>query len=179
MSAHDLMTSKQVELLRALAVETLGEDAAQEHLDTLRTEHPRPTQEQASAWIADLKDRKAANPVTAPPRARGGLPSVAAGRYAVPGEAGDLRHYKVDRPATGRFAGYTFVTWERDDGYESPLKKHQVEIVLRKIAANPMDALVAYGLSTGTCGVCSRKLTNPESVEAGIGPVCSAKVGRG
>ena len=179
MSAHDLMTSKQVELLRALAVETLGEEEAQKHLDALRAEHPRPTQGQASAWITELKDRKAANPITAPPKARGGLPSVAAGRYAVPGEAGDERLYKVERPTSGRFAGYTFVTWLREDGYETPLTKHQAEIVLGKIAVNPLDALVAYGLSTGTCGVCSRKLTNPESIAEGIGPVCAAKAGRG
>lgn len=28
---------------------------------------------------------------------------------------------------------------------------------------------------TARCRVCGRRLTNPESVEAGIGPVCSAK----
>lgn len=172
-----VMTTKQVALLRSLAVEAMGERGAEEHLAALRQEHPRPSQAQASAWITELKDRKAANPITAAPRARGGLPSVAAGRYAVPGEAGDERLYKVDRPATGRFSGYTFVTWLREDGYETPLTKPQAEIVLAKIAANPLDALVAYGWSTGTCGVCARRLTDPESVAAGIGPVCAAKVG--
>lgn len=27
----------------------------------------------------------------------------------------------------------------------------------------------------GTCGVCGRKLTTPESIDSGIGPVCAAK----
>lgn len=177
MSDDRLMTPKQVEFLRTLAVETMGEQDAQTYLDQLRSDHPRPTAEQASGWITELKDRKAHNPITAPPKARGGLPSVAAGRYAVTADDGTTLLYKVDRPSEGKFAGWTFVKWVRDNGYESALTKHQAEKVLTKIAANPMDALVAYGRKTGVCGVCGRKLTDPESVEAGIGPVCASKVG--
>lgn len=33
-----------------------------------------------------------------------------------------------------------------------------------------------YGALYGTCIVCGRTLTNEESIEAGIGPVCGAKV---
>ena len=36
---------------------------------------------------------------------------------------------------------------------------------------------VAYGHLTGSCGVCGRRLTDPESVALGIGPVCLAKIG--
>jgi hypothetical protein len=32
----------------------------------------------------------------------------------------------------------------------------------------------AYALASGNCYVCNRKLTTPESIEAGIGPVCAA-----
>lgn len=32
-----------------------------------------------------------------------------------------------------------------------------------------------YGKRTGTCMVCSRRLSNPASVEAGIGPVCASR----
>lgn len=32
-----------------------------------------------------------------------------------------------------------------------------------------------YGKQTGICMVCSRRLTAPESVEAGIGPVCARR----
>lgn len=34
-----------------------------------------------------------------------------------------------------------------------------------------------FGKQWGACFVCGRTLTNPESVEAGIGPYCSAKFG--
>lgn len=173
---EQVMTRKQVEFLRDLAIKVLGEERGRAYLDELRAEHPRPTQRQASEWISDLKDRQARSPITAPPRSKGGLPSVAAGRYAVVGDDGTLRLYKVDRPREGHFSGWTFVTWMRPNGYESQLSRPQMEKVLAKIAANPMDALVAYGKHTGVCGKCGRTLTDPESIDAGIGPVCAGKV---
>lgn len=176
MSSQDPMTPKQVQFLRTLAVEALGEAAAHEHLEQLRAEYPRPTQQQASDWIEELKKRKSQGSVTSPPRARGGLPSVAAGRYALTATDGQTYFYKVDRPREGKFAGWTFVKWVRPSGYESAVSKDESAKVLAKIAENPMDALVAYGRLTGVCGVCGRKLTDPESVRAGIGPVCAEKV---
>lgn len=48
---------------------------------------------------------------------------------------------------------------------------------LRKIEANPLDAAVRYGQLTGKCSCCGRTLTNHESIEAGIGPICAEKWG--
>lgn len=45
------------------------------------------------------------------------------------------------------------------------------------VAADPMAAAQAYGYETGTCCVCGRDLTNKESVETGIGPVCAGRMG--
>ena len=39
-----------------------------------------------------------------------------------------------------------------------------------------LDEAKAYGKVTGTCCVCSRKLTRESSIQAGIGPVCAGKV---
>lgn len=36
-----------------------------------------------------------------------------------------------------------------------------------------------FGRMTGSCCVCARRLDNPESVEAGIGPVCGRKMEQG
>lgn len=36
----------------------------------------------------------------------------------------------------------------------------------------------AFGLRTGMCAICGRTLTDPESVQKGIGPVCEGKYGR-
>lgn len=38
------------------------------------------------------------------------------------------------------------------------------------------EELIAEGKRTGICQVCNRKLTNPESVAAGIGPVCAGRI---
>lgn len=48
---------------------------------------------------------------------------------------------------------------------------------VQEIARDPFGALVEYGHRTGNCGICSRPLSDPESVERGIGPVCAAKYG--
>jgi hypothetical protein len=45
------------------------------------------------------------------------------------------------------------------------------------VAANPSEAAEAYGHQTGSCSCCGRELTNSESVERGIGPLCAAKYG--
>lgn len=46
---------------------------------------------------------------------------------------------------------------------------------LREVMANPTAALERWGRIIGSCGHCGRRLTNPESVARGIGPVCYAR----
>jgi hypothetical protein len=36
---------------------------------------------------------------------------------------------------------------------------------------------VAYGKRTGACSCCGRELTNGESIDRGIGPICAEKYG--
>ena len=49
--------------------------------------------------------------------------------------------------------------------------------LLVRIAKNPLKAAVEYGRSTGICCCCGRELTDPVSVENGIGPICQGKWG--
>lgn len=44
-------------------------------------------------------------------------------------------------------------------------------------AADPHKAAKAYGLKTGSCSCCGRELTNKESIDLGIGPICKEKFG--
>lgn len=46
-------------------------------------------------------------------------------------------------------------------------------------AADPHAAAVAYGHKFGSCSCCGRELSNPESVELGIGPICRERFGWG
>ena len=41
----------------------------------------------------------------------------------------------------------------------------------------PFEGAVMHGKDTGQCACCGRELTNPESIERGIGPVCAGKWG--
>jgi len=41
-----------------------------------------------------------------------------------------------------------------------------------RIANKPKEAILNYGLETGECSECGRKLTSSESIRLGIGPVC-------
>lgn len=42
---------------------------------------------------------------------------------------------------------------------------------------NPAEEAVKYGLGHAVCSVCGRDLSNPESIEIGIGPICRARMG--
>ena len=45
------------------------------------------------------------------------------------------------------------------------------------VASDPHAAAKAYGARTGECSCCGRELTNAESIELGIGPICRDKFG--
>jgi len=45
------------------------------------------------------------------------------------------------------------------------------------LAEDPLGTAVRYGRDTGDCACCGRELTDPESVELGIGPVCKKNFG--
>lgn len=54
---------------------------------------------------------------------------------------------------------------------------YDAEDKLKAIAASPLDVAVAYGRKVGACACCGRELTDPKSIEAGIGPICADKWG--
>lgn len=102
--------------------------------------------------------------------------SVPAGRYAI-GEGEDLRFYQVDKPTEGRWAGYTFIKIQASDDLYPVRDRDRRDGILREIAKDPRAASIRYGHELGSCGVCGRTLTDPESIAAGIGPVCAGKSG--
>lgn len=50
-----------------------------------------------------------------------------------------------------------------------------IKAALDTIERDPLAAIKAHGIATGSCGCCGRELTDPESIAAGIGPICAAK----
>lgn len=103
------------------------------------------------------------------------LPDVPAGRYAIGTPA---KFYRVDRPTEGRWAGYTFVKVQASDEWYN-VNRTAAPAILQEIAKDPQQAMKRYGLELGRCGHCGRTLTDPESIAAGIGPICAGKMGWG
>lgn len=87
------------------------------------------------------------------------------------------KFYRVDKPTRGRWAGKTFVSAQASDDYWPVKRPAALVTILTAIAANPEKAAADYGHQIGRCGVCSRTLTDPESIARGIGPVCAGKAG--
>lgn len=88
-------------------------------------------------------------------------------------------------PATGRNAGAIYVTESNEylgkiaEGKFTASRDcdaaKQSEIVA--LCADPLASAIAYGQRTGICACCARELTDPESIERGIGPICAEKYG--
>lgn len=129
--------------------------------------------EACKLWLADKQV-----PAAAP--APSNTPDVPAGRYAVETDKGainELAFYKVDRPETGRWAGFVFVKLILGGEQEQRLSRAAGAAVLAKIAVDPRAAAIRYGHEMGECGRCGTNLTNDESRAYGIGPDCRKKLG--
>lgn len=106
------------------------------------------------------------------------LPDVPAGRYAVPGDDGELKFYHVDRPGSGQWAGWTFLKIRAGDELHPIKGMPTVRVILEKIiTAGPDKAAIQYGQSIRQCCACGRGLTRRISRAMGIGPICNERLG--
>lgn len=46
---------------------------------------------------------------------------------------------------------------------------------IAEACADPLKEAIAYGRRTGVCACCGRTLTDPESIDRGIGPICAGR----
>lgn len=99
-----------------------------------------------------------------------------------------LAHFKFKlAKAGGPNDGAIWVTDADSDTYLGKIKDGRftpsrdcspaLQAEMIDVMADPVAALKSYGDLTGNCGICSRLLTDPESVTRGIGPICAAKFG--
>lgn len=173
-----LATEKQVNFIRKLAEERGILDEADAFLNL------GPDKKQASTYIGTLLDM--AKPIQEKP-ADGpvdgiDLRPVPSGYYAAEDEEGVLRFFKIDNVEKGRWEGWIFVKVMASDelyrqGMQRPGQAYsgKSQHAVSLIAQEPQEASSRYGHEIGVCGVCGRTLTDPESIERGIGPVCAQK----
>ena len=50
-----------------------------------------------------------------------------------------------------------------------------IESLLAELEASPVAAAIKYGKLPGRCCSCGLDLTDPQSIAAGIGPICARK----
>ena len=70
-------------------------------------------------------------------------------------------------------AGHIATKQLTPDGFEYTGRKPLA--VIKPEHRMTLDEAKAYGKVTGTCCNCGRLLTNEDSIEAGIGPICASK----
>lgn len=169
-------TEKQLSFIRSLLAERQGVEAAEIIRTTLNEVAAKGALDRkvASATIETLLA------IPRPPKAGSGpkgdpMPDVPEGRYALDTDEG-VKFYRVDRPSTGKWQGWTFVKVQASDDYW-PIKGESRRPILEAIAADPQGASARYGHELGHCGVCGKTLTDEESRARGIGPVCAGKMG--
>ena len=153
----DQATEKQVRFILSLAAErgmevdtvTLTKREASKLIDKLMA-LPRPARKAPAPQV---------NPHTAPP---------AEGMHRTT----DGTIYRVVTSQQGRLYAKLLVVTEsgaRFDYAAGAISKLNADTQMT------LEEAKAFGVETGTCCVCARELTNPKSVEAGIGPVCAGR----
>jgi hypothetical protein len=69
----------------------------------------------------------------------------------------------------GKIENGTAVLWP---ARLSTLQLEEAKRLLAEIEANPLETAMKYGKLSGRCCMCGRDLTDPVSIERGIGPIC-------
>lgn len=97
--------------------------------------------------------------------------------------------FQVSRaPDHGKNAGALYVKDSVNDMYlgkivgdkyiaTSDAERHGYVAKVVEAMTNPLELAIAYGRRTGACSCCGRKLSDPVSVDNGIGPVCATNFG--
>lgn len=158
---EDRASDKQVSFIMALLARKMTDAPMTE--DDARTLGKR----QASKFIDTL--------TSLPDRPRPVVPAPAAAALAVREEievgmyARDGEVYKVQ---VSRESGRLYAKHLVDGKFAYAAGAIRI---LRASDRMSLEDAAAYGKRTGTCCVCGIELTNPESVEAGIGPICRTK----
>lgn len=91
-------------------------------------------------------------------------------------------------PASGQNAGAVYITRRDGGAYLGKIDAQggfwptgdattEDRGVIKMVALDPATAAKVSGLQTGHCSCCGLELTNPESIELGIGPICREKWG--
>ncbi len=92
------------------------------------------------------------------------------GQELKPGLYENPENGEIYRVRQSRSSGKVYAGIHKGNGYVPGLIKN-----IRPEWLVTLEKAMAYGRKTGICMMCSKRLTNAESVERGIGPICAGK----
>lgn len=133
-------------------------------------------------WDRDQRPAPAVTPLAHQPR-QGTFTVVADGGRRTIRVSADVEGKRFVSLLTGPDS-YTCVGLVTDQGFRFTRKweSHDAPLTRAAVAAiitfDPQVLEAAgkvYAMESGNCWVCGRELTTPESIEAGIGPVCAGR----
>lgn len=81
-----------------------------------------------------------------------------------------IRHEAAEKAIGKIETGGLLAMWTRPG-----VDRAEVESLLLEFEGSPLQTAQRLGKATGRCCSCGRELTDPASIEAGIGPVCAEK----
>lgn len=166
---HNPPSTKQLDYVESLLSERVW------HQELTRDDLIKMTRPQVSALITGLKSAQH-KPVEV---------KVPPGRYAILEAIGS----DTDADGTGEVVSFYQLELWNDRVYlkqlygspgdfaKHPVYGHRARGIIAEIERDPQEASLRFGREVGVCGVCGSPLTNAESRELGIGPVCSNKQG--
>jgi hypothetical protein len=137
---------------------------------------PKITKKAASASIEKLRDPRSV--IDAPKIEKPAATKVELedGMYRVAlDDSHEMKIYKVQHAVHGSGRQYAKVLVQYDDGSWGFEIARGVIFKLRPEHKMSLEDAKKFGALYGTCCVCGRTLTNEESIEAGIGPICASK----
>lgn len=167
-------TDKQIDFAIKLVTENANPPLTHEATVTLREGYRAYTSKQMSGVIDTLlaNAQQAKSKVAVATAAKITVP---AGKFAV--HVGDeVVRYQIDRPDTGKWAGWLFIKLIEHNSTTPIRDADEKAAILAAIEGmGALESTKLYGKTTGVCGMCGKTLTDPDSVTAGIGPVCEKK----
>jgi hypothetical protein len=105
------------------------------------------------------------------------IPTVPDSKYALYDGQGNITFFEV-KTGKGKWAHMQFVSrlvGHPGDFMRYPVKGEAKGMVLRDIDMNPKAAAVRFGKHFTVCAACGSPLSDPDSIAAGVGPVCATR----
>lgn len=88
-----------------------------------------------------------------------------------------LVEYLSGSDNTNDYTGFAFLTGRKAAVWKRYRTAGDLGKAIELLVADPMTAAAEYVKRSNRCFVCNRRLTTPESIARGIGPICVEKIG--